>query len=102
VARTSFSPGYLRRIRYSDKQFLADLRRASVKAYAQNGTVAMTDLVYPSGEKSRLQLFSLSGRAVSLAREWGLKSRKILNLWDDVGVVGRTHSFQFPRRSREG
>jgi len=49
--------------------------RSSVEAYAQNGTIAMTDLIYPAGQNSRIQLFSLSGRAVSVqGRTWTLKS----------------------------
>lgn len=48
----------LARGRTLDLSLIVD--RSSVEAYAQNGTVAMTDLIFPTGETIRVQLFSES------------------------------------------
>jgi len=46
-----------------------------VEAYAQNGTIAMTNLIYPASQNIRIQLFSLSGKAVGVqGKTWRLKS----------------------------
>lgn len=49
--------------------------RSSVEAYAQNGTIAMTDLIYPPTKDSRIELFSESGKPVTITGNgWKLKS----------------------------
>jgi fructan beta-fructosidase len=40
--------------------------RSSVEAYAQNGTITMTNLIFPSSENSRLALFSASGKQLTV------------------------------------
>jgi fructan beta-fructosidase len=40
--------------------------RSSLEAYGQNGTIAMTNLVFASSDKSRLALFSKSGKPVAV------------------------------------
>jgi len=48
--------------------------RSSVEAYAQSGTIAMTDLIYPTSNTSRVELFSGSGKPVVVKGEiWKLK-----------------------------
>jgi len=48
--------------------------RPSVEAYAQDGTIAMTDLVFPPGDKSSIRVFpegvKFSGRGWSLRSIW--------------------------------
>ena len=48
--------------------------RPSVEAYAQGGTIAMTDLVFPPGDKSSIRVFpegvKFSGRGWSLRSIW--------------------------------
>ena len=49
--------------------------RSSVEAYAQNGTIAMTDLIYPPSQQSRIQVFSSNGKPVTATgRLWKLNS----------------------------
>ena len=49
--------------------------RSSVEAFVQNGTIAMTNLIYPVSPKSRVELFSGSGRFVPVkGKEWELRS----------------------------
>src|SRR6185312_6588986 len=49
--------------------------RSSVEAYAQNGTIAMTDLIYPPSPHSTIQFFSQSGKPVKVTgRVWELRS----------------------------
>ncbi len=49
--------------------------RSSVEAYAQNGTIAMTDLIYPPSQQSRIQVFSSNGKPVAATgRLWKLNS----------------------------
>ncbi len=49
--------------------------RSSVEAYAQNDTIAMTNLIYPVSQNSKIQLFSASGKAVAVkGRTWKLHS----------------------------
>ena len=38
--------------------------RSSAEAFAQSGTIAMTDLIFPPSDKARIELFSLSGKTV--------------------------------------
>jgi fructan beta-fructosidase len=53
--------------------------RSSVEAYAQNGTIAMTDLIYPLSASSVIQIFpiTVNGRKLS-AHGWELKT-----IWKD-------------------
>jgi sucrose-6-phosphate hydrolase SacC (GH32 family) len=49
--------------------------RSSVEAYAQNGTIAMTDLLYPASTNSRVELFSAGGKSMPVTgRVWELHS----------------------------
>ena len=49
--------------------------RSSVEAFAQGGTIAMTDLIFPASEKSKVVVFSGSGKAISVKGElWRLRS----------------------------
>jgi sucrose-6-phosphate hydrolase SacC (GH32 family) len=49
--------------------------RSSVEAYAQNGTITMTDLIFPPSQSSRIALFSTTGKAVSVKGNlWKLRS----------------------------
>jgi fructan beta-fructosidase len=49
--------------------------RSSVEAYAQSGTIAMTDLIFPRSQTSRVVLFSASEKAVSVKGDyWKLSS----------------------------
>jgi fructan beta-fructosidase len=49
--------------------------RSSVEAYAQSGTIAMTDLIYPPSQQSRIQVFSSNGKPVAATgRLWKLNS----------------------------
>jgi sucrose-6-phosphate hydrolase SacC (GH32 family) len=49
--------------------------RSSIEAYAQDGTIAMTNLIFPSAEHSRVELFSSSGKPVAAAgTSWKLDS----------------------------
>jgi fructan beta-fructosidase len=50
--------------------------RSSLEAYAQNGTITMTNLIYPLGPRSTVRFFPISSKAVS-GRGWELKS-----IWD--------------------
>ena len=49
--------------------------RSSIEAYAQDGTVAMTNLIFPASGRSRLELFSKSGKLLAAkASAWKLRS----------------------------
>jgi fructan beta-fructosidase len=49
--------------------------RSSIEAYAQSGTIAMTDLIYPPSQQSRIQVFSSNGKPVAATgRLWKLNS----------------------------
>ena len=49
--------------------------RSSIEAYAQNGTIAMTDLIFPASRNSKVALFSSSGKVVSVRGDrWELRS----------------------------
>jgi sucrose-6-phosphate hydrolase SacC (GH32 family) len=49
--------------------------RSSVEAYAQSGTIAMTNLIFPTSEGSRVELFTQSGKPVGAkATSWKLRS----------------------------
>jgi fructan beta-fructosidase len=49
--------------------------RSSVEAYAQSGTITMTDLIFPASQSSRIALFSATGKAVSVKGNlWKLRS----------------------------
>jgi len=47
--------------------------RSSIEAYAQDGTIAMTDLIFPPTTKSSLEFFPTSGHAI-IGKLWRLKS----------------------------
>lgn len=62
-----------------DEERPYDLRlivdRSSVEAYAQNGTIAMTDLIFPVSAKNTIRLFPSNARSVkSSGHIWRLKS----------------------------
>ena len=47
--------------------------RSSIEAYCQNGTILMSNLIFPASQSSRLELFSASGNAVRMkASSWNL------------------------------
>jgi fructan beta-fructosidase len=49
--------------------------RSSIEAYAQNGTIAMTNLVFPTSDSSRVALFSASGKPGTVTGDaWKLRS----------------------------
>ena len=49
--------------------------RLSVEAYAQNGTIAMTDLIFPPSQSHRVESFSGSGKTVLVKGDiWKLRS----------------------------
>jgi sucrose-6-phosphate hydrolase SacC (GH32 family) len=49
--------------------------RSSVEAYAQSGTIAMTDLLYPASPGNRIEIFSASGNSVPVKGQiWELRS----------------------------
>ena len=49
--------------------------RSSIEAYAQSGTIAMTNLIYPSSRTNKIQFFSGSGKPVAVKGEsWKLRS----------------------------
>lgn len=51
--------------------------RSSIEAFAQNGTIAMTDLIFPASQSSRVTFFSGSGKAVPVKGE----SWKLRGIW---------------------
>ena len=52
--------------------------RSSVEAYAQNGTIAMTNLIYPSSSNSTIRAFPYDAKTATFAgKVWTLKS-----IWD--------------------
>lgn len=56
--------------------------RSSVEAYAQGGTIAMTDLIYPVGVSSRIVLFSSSPGHIKMhAHLW-----KLASIWRTAGA----------------
>ncbi len=49
--------------------------RSSIEAFAQGGTIAMTNLIYPDGQKSRVETFSADGKPVMVSGQmWRLRS----------------------------
>lgn len=49
--------------------------RSSVEAFAQNGTIAMTDLIFPTTQKNRVEVFSSGKASLRLGGEmWELES----------------------------
>src|SRR5579864_339010 len=49
--------------------------RSSVEAFVQGGTIAMTDLIFPVSDESKVEVFSASGKSVSVKGEaWKLRS----------------------------
>ena len=49
--------------------------RSSVEAFAQNGTIAMTDLIFPVSQGGWAEVFSANGKAVAVKGEsWKLRS----------------------------
>jgi fructan beta-fructosidase len=49
--------------------------RSSIEAYAQNGTIAMTNLIFPVSENARVAFFSASGKKVAVKGDiWKLRS----------------------------
>lgn len=63
--------------RHNDLKLIVD--RASLEAFVQGGTIAMTDLIYPSSPTHRIVLFS------SVPRDFGKDSVK---LWQLASVWG--------------
>ena len=48
--------------------------RSSIESYAQNGTIAMTNLVFPNSGSYRITLFSASGKPVAVTGDlWKLR-----------------------------
>ena len=55
--------------------------RSSVEAFAQGGTIAMTNLIYPGSQNNRIETFSGSGKPVIVKGQiWKLRS-----IWGSVG-----------------
>ncbi|HEY6764531.1 MAG TPA: glycoside hydrolase family 32 protein [Candidatus Sulfotelmatobacter sp.] len=49
--------------------------RSSVEAYAQNGTIAMTNLIYPPSQSNKIEFFQRDGKSVMVkGRLWKLHS----------------------------
>ncbi|HWC17671.1 MAG TPA: glycoside hydrolase family 32 protein [Terriglobales bacterium] len=49
--------------------------RSSIEAFAQSGTIAMTNLVFPPSDRNRLVVFSASGKPISVSGDvWKLRS----------------------------
>lgn len=49
--------------------------RSSIEAYAQDRTIAMTNLIFPASDRSRVELFSKSGRHVATkGSAWKLRT----------------------------
>lgn len=49
--------------------------RSSIEAYAQDGTIAMTNLIFPTSERNRVEVFSKSGKPVAAhGSAWKLHS----------------------------
>ena len=49
--------------------------RSSIEAYAQNGTIAITNLIFPASDTSRVELFSASGKPMVVKGDlWKLRS----------------------------
>ncbi len=76
----AIGPGFLTRTsaplvhgRPYDLKLVVD--RSSVEAYAQSGTIAMTDLIFPLSQSSRVEVFSAMGKPLSAKGEiWKLRS----------------------------
>ena len=51
--------------------------RSSVEAYAQNGTIAMTNLIYPLSANSTIKIFPPDAKTAFSGQIWILKS-----IWD--------------------
>lgn len=64
---TATKPG-----RPHDLRLIVD--RSSVEAFAQDGTIAMTNLVFPSSTKTRIVFFSSEGEPTVKGDAWMLKS----------------------------
>ena len=59
--------------RAMDLKLIVD--RSSCEAFAQRGTIAMTDLIFPPSNTSRIELFSASGKTVAAKGNlWKLNS----------------------------
>jgi fructan beta-fructosidase len=49
--------------------------RSSIGAFAQNGTIAMTNLIFPPSQSSKVVLFPATGKAGSVTGKiWRLRS----------------------------
>ena len=49
--------------------------RCSIEAYAQNGTIAMTNLIFPPSQNNKVAFFTSSGKPVSVTGKiWQLRS----------------------------
>ena len=49
--------------------------RSSIEAYAQDGTIAMTNLIFPASQASRIEVFSAADAAVTVqGTRWNLHS----------------------------
>jgi sucrose-6-phosphate hydrolase SacC (GH32 family) len=59
--------------RSHDLKLIVD--RSSVEAFAQSGTIAMTNLIFPPSRDSRIAVFSASGKAIPVKGDgWKLRS----------------------------
>ncbi len=76
----AIGPGFLTRTnaplaegRAMDLDLIMD--RSSVEAFAQNGTIAMTDLIFPPGTATRVEWFSAAGKPPAMTGQaWRLHS----------------------------
>lgn len=59
--------------RPSDLTLVVD--RSSIEAFAQGGTIAMTNLTFPTSDRNRVELFSKTGKPIAVrAFAWKLQS----------------------------
>jgi fructan beta-fructosidase len=77
-------PGFLTRTvaplvagRPDDLKLVVD--RSSVEAYAQSGTIAMSDLIFPPSENNRVEVFSAGKQPGVKGEIWKLRS-----IWNNV------------------
>ncbi len=66
-----------------DVQLILD--RSSVEAFAQGGTIAMTDLIFPPGTRTRIEWFSASGKPVAVHGEL----TRLKSGWPQEQTAGR-------------
>jgi len=60
------------------------LDRSSVTVFAQNGTLAMTNLIFPTGTKCRVMFFRQGGTKTASVKGtfWNLRS-----IWDGTAMT---------------